>query len=645
MADSPPVEFPSLSDSRLPSGEQDRQILRQLKNFWDQHSNKWDDETKHEFVDHIVKGYTKVTKTNQSQPSGHRLWKAGHMTFATWIIFRATYDEDKLSKPREWLRTKYKNIDPQSWASPMSKKPVKPRGTKGEKARSSEENLPSQEPKSPQSIETMEICDNESDYDDIHGDGTYKDGNNDGDDEDETNGKAVTRSRFKAVNVPEPSRDLSRKRGTSSASLNLRTKLQKLDFPRTPSSAEAVRLLEASNQPATTAVDSQARSRTLKWKTKLHEHRDSGRGLNQNRPVLNRAASTGDQASLPNPTATSFAQNAYDQNAFRPSVNPSRQWARSQERSSRLSAPVVSYEKVDDQSVSEDPRDRIPTRGHSTQSDHVRVKFGLVDQRPGESGASTQRLPRSIECRGNTSTMVTQGSSDSFVFSSSSHVKEHSRTGEPLPLRLTTRESLGTPGDVFTQQPSGLQQLPLDDPDEPSWFRQFRTQYYSDQKETREVIAYHIKRQVTGVVFQAVHDLIQPLSNSITQCVDTLANRNANTAGVTEHIGQAVSAAKDLRDMKQILSNIVDTSRVQLEASQTEGAAIQGLLLPAITEHRKDIDDLSKRTTSIEERTSDVEEYLELQLAYRGGDSTRNATQVDENNHHAFGNHENAGGE
>ncbi|KAF5661878.1 hypothetical protein FCIRC_11681 [Fusarium circinatum] len=547
------------------------------------------------------------------------------MTFAVWIIFRITYDDYKLSKPKEWLHAKYKNIDPQSWASPVFKKPVKPRGTKGEKARSSEENLASQKPKSPQSIETMDICDNESDYDDIHGDGTYENDNNDGDDQDETNGKTVTRSRFKAVNVPEPSRDLSRKRGTSNASLNLRTNLQKLDFPRTASLAEAARLLEASDQPAAPEVDSQALSRTLKWKTKLHEHRDSGRGLKQNRPAFNRTSSAGDQA-------------------FRLPVTPSRQWARSQERSSRLSAPVVSYEKVNDQSVSDDPRDRMLFRQHSTQSDHARAKFGLVDQRSGESGASTQRLPRSIEGRGNISTMAPQGSSDSFVFSSSSREKEHSRTGERLPLRLTTRESLGTPGDVSRQQPYGLQQLPLDDPDEPSWFRQFRTQYYSDQKETREGIAYHIKRQVTGVVFQAVHDLIQPLSNSITQCVDTLEH-NVNTAGATGHIGQAVSAAKELRDMKQILSNIVDASRVQLEASQREGAAIQGLVLPAITEYRKDIDDLVQRTISIEERTSDVEEYLELQLAYRGGDSTRNAPQVDENNHRAFGNHESSGGE
>ncbi|KAF4439529.1 hypothetical protein FACUT_4085 [Fusarium acutatum] len=639
------TEFPSLDDVRLPSTPEDKELLEELKVTWDLHSDGRDEETKRDFVDHILKGYTKVTKTNQSQPSGHRLWEADHMTFTVWMIFLVTYDEDKLPKPREWLRH---NFDPHSWVSPEPKNTVKPRGTNDVKTSSSKENLRShgktQEPKSPQSIEAMEICEEESDHDDIHGDGTYKDDNGDGGDQDETNDKAITRSRFRGANVPEPGRDLSRKRGTSNASVNLLTKLQRTDSPRTPSSAEAAHPLEPSGPSTAPTVGSQARARPLECKAKLQELREYGRGLNQNRLVLDLAASSGYQAFLlPNPAAVSLAQTVNDQNAFRSSATPSRQWARSQERSSRLSAPVVSYEKVDDQIVSEDPRDRILTSGHSTQSDHVRAKFGLVDHRSGESGASTQRLPRSLECRDNTSTVPPQGPSDSFVFSSSSHLKEQPRAGEPLPLRLTIRGALETPDDVFTQQPSGLQQLPLGDPDEPSWFRQFRTQYHSDQKETRERIAYEIKRDVTGVVFQAVQYLIQPLSNSITQCVDTLAKHNTNTTGVTEHIGQAVPVAQDLRDMKQILNNIVDTSRVQLETSQREVAALRGLLLPAITEHRNDIDDLVQRATSIEERTSDVEKYPELQLANKGGDSVRNAPQVDENNHHTFGNHEDAG--
>lgn len=162
MATTQPIEFPSLSDNRLPSGELDKQILRQLKHVWDQHSVTWDDKTKREFIDHIVNGDTRVTKTNQTQPSGHRLWKADHMTFAVWVIFRVTYDDEKLTRPREWLRTKYKNIDPQSWAGPVSKMPARPRGTNGGKAPSSKGNLgshgKSHEPKSPQSIEAMEIC-------------------------------------------------------------------------------------------------------------------------------------------------------------------------------------------------------------------------------------------------------------------------------------------------------------------------------------------------------------------------------------------------------------------------------------------------------------------------------------------------------
>lgn len=300
------------------------------------------------------------------------------------------------------------------------------------------------------------------------------------------------------------------------------------------------------------------------------------RGPHQSQPALNLGASAGGQAYLsPNPTVASFTQGSYDENDFQSSTTP-RQGARSRERSSRLDTPVVSYEKkTDDHSVPSDPRDRIQTRGHSTQNGHVRAQFGLVDPRAGESAASAQSLPRSPECRG-IPTMDPRASSNSFLFSSSSYGEAKPHVREPFPLPIYHRETLEAPGNVFTQQPSGLQQPPPDDPGEPSWFRQFRTQYYSDQKETRARIAHEIKREVTGIVFEAVQNLIQPISNSITQCVDTLAKHNANAVGVTEHINQAVSAAQDLRDMRQILSNIVDTSRLQLETSQREGVAIQG---------------------------------------------------------------------
>ncbi|KAF5645212.1 hypothetical protein F25303_5721 [Fusarium sp. NRRL 25303] len=633
MATTQSTEFPSLDDVRLPSTPEDKELLKELKLAWDQHSAQWDNETKHEFVDRILKGYTKVTNTNQAQPSAHRLWKAGNITFAVWIILRVTYDEEKLSKPREWLRHKYKNFDPQSWASPVSKKTAKPPGTNAGNTLSSKESLrshaKSQEPKSPQSIEAMDICEEERDYDNIHGDGTYTD-NDDGDDQDEDKPKPITRSRFRAANVPEPARDLSRKRGTSNASVNLlRTKVQKTDSPETPLSAENGHLLEPSGPSTAPTVDNQARARPLEWKAKLQDLRVYGRGLNQNRHVLNRPVFTGDQASLPpNPTVVSFTQESYDPNGFR----------RSQEPSLRSIAPALSLEKrANDQLFSGDPRDRILYREHSTQSDHVRAKSGLVDHRSGESAASAPNLPQSNECRGNTHTMAPRGSSDSFMFSLSSYGKEQPQIGEPLPLRLTPRETLKSPGDVSTQQPSSLRQLPLEDPDEPSWFRRFRIQYHSDQKEACNRIADQVTKNVTGIILQAVQDLIQPLSNSLTQCVDTLAKHNTNAAG-----DQVNLAARYLRDMKQILNSIVETSRVQLEASQREGATIQELLLPAMTEYRKDIDNLVQRATSIEERTSDVEEYLELQLADKGGDSARNAPQDE---HHTFGNQEDAGGD
>ncbi|KAG7415341.1 hypothetical protein Forpe1208_v006886 [Fusarium oxysporum f. sp. rapae] len=233
MAGSRPTEFPSLDDVRLPSTPEDKDLLKELKLAWDQYSDKWDEETKREFVDHILKGYTKVTKTNHAQPSGHRLGKAGNMTFAVWIIFRVTYDEDKLSKPRECLRCRYRNIDPQSWVSPDYKNSRKLKGTQGEWGSSSKKNLGSDETsqatKPPQSAEAMEICDNESDYEDSH------DGYSDYVDDP----VAIARRRFKAVNVPEPDGDSSRKRGSSNASANYRTKLRKTDSPMTSLSIEA----------------------------------------------------------------------------------------------------------------------------------------------------------------------------------------------------------------------------------------------------------------------------------------------------------------------------------------------------------------------------------------------------------------------
>jgi len=302
----------------------------------------------------------------------------------------------------------------------------------------------------------------------------------------------------------------------------------------------------------------------------------------------------------------------------------------------RSSAPALSLEKwANDQRISGDPRDRILYRSHSTQSDHVRAKSGLVDHSSGESAASAPNLPQSHECRGNTRTMVPRGSSESFMFSLSSYGKEQPQTGEPLPLRLTPRETFKSTGDVSIQQTASLRQLPLGDPDEPSWFCRFRRQYHADQKETCNRIADQVTKNVTSIVLQAVQDLIQPLSNSLAQCVDTLAKHNTNATGDQMHL-----ATRDLRDMKQVLNSIVETSRVQLEASQREGATIQELLLPAMTEHRKDIENLVQRTTSIEERTSDVEEYLELQLADKGGDSARNAPRDE---HHTFGYHEEAG--
>ncbi|KAF4950821.1 hypothetical protein FGADI_7912 [Fusarium gaditjirri] len=217
MAGIQPVEFPSLGDNRLPSGEQDKQILRRLKNACGQHSAQWDDETKREFVEYILKGYTRVTKTNEAQPSGHRLWTPPNITFAVWLLFRVTYEDDKLTKPKEWLRAKYKNIDPNSWVSPKYKKPKKSKGK-----RTSSSSNRATKPPPPQSSEPMNIFDDDDD------DGMSLDLPD------------TTRSGFRAVNVLEASSYPARKR-SHSATTETPEKMVRHYIPNTISSAGPIR--------------------------------------------------------------------------------------------------------------------------------------------------------------------------------------------------------------------------------------------------------------------------------------------------------------------------------------------------------------------------------------------------------------------
>jgi hypothetical protein len=99
--------------------------LVRLKELWEEHSHLWSQETKESLVQHILAGDTRITKTNEPQPSGHKLWTA-KITFAVWIIFRAQYSMEKLSKMNARLVEEFPGIDPSSWKSPGFKKPRSP---------------------------------------------------------------------------------------------------------------------------------------------------------------------------------------------------------------------------------------------------------------------------------------------------------------------------------------------------------------------------------------------------------------------------------------------------------------------------------------------------------------------------------------
>ncbi|EXL94994.1 hypothetical protein NOF04DRAFT_11156 [Fusarium oxysporum II5] len=279
--------------------------------------------------------------------------------------------------------------------------------------------------------------------------------------------------------------------------------------------------------------------------------------------------------------AVASTQDAGDRNAFRLSVTSSDHAGNHGPATRPGNASVFSYgDRADDLSILSDPMGyrNLTThfQGRSTQKDQMRAKLGLADRR---SEASGKRPPKSSQCRDNNPSITAQDSSDPFVFSSGLREEEQFHTEDPFPLRFTNRETLEcyqpvTPSNAFAQQPSGLQQLPVGEPDEPSWFWQFRRQCFSDQKEMRQRMANGVTKSFTGLSSQSVQGSIEPLSNSVIQRAETMASHHTQTTGRTEKIDQAGATVQNLREIKKVLAEIAATNREQLDAFQKERAEI-----------------------------------------------------------------------
>ncbi|UZP35309.1 hypothetical protein NXS19_003125 [Fusarium pseudograminearum] len=111
-------KFPSLTNPVLSKTPEHQQILRNLKKIYDDHSKDWDEGTRYTIIDYVLNGDTEVTERIARCPGRHRLMQR-KMTFAIWIVLRATYGFERLTRIQYRFTEEFPGIDPASLVSPV----------------------------------------------------------------------------------------------------------------------------------------------------------------------------------------------------------------------------------------------------------------------------------------------------------------------------------------------------------------------------------------------------------------------------------------------------------------------------------------------------------------------------------------------
>ncbi|SCO39095.1 uncharacterized protein FFMR_05516 [Fusarium fujikuroi] len=576
MADNQSIQFPSLGDSSLPSSEQDKQLLGRLKSAWDQYSDKWDNETKREYIGYILDGKTKITKINKDQPSGYRLWKANDITFATWLIFWVTYDDDKLTKLKEWLRTKFKNIDPYSWISPNFKRPKKSKSRIGSSSKTQAL------PPPPQSNDPMNISDD------------------DDDDVMTIDAPENLQNAFQAINAPKVAEGAERKRSFSAANETLADIVRQhtFDTSQLAESATSAETPRRSIAPAPGPVLTPNRHLFGQGRTPFQEKLAQKRSRNiahsqgqvqqnliQSGVAFQRPATDPPQGSPPRfpslgtveqtahhhpapqpvyhqpatqpgyhqPTTQSatqstppsiFGQPAEGRHIFNPSIPRSDQSVT--RRSSAMTGDIATspYGKTDDaMSDTSDPMGSQGSSGHrsSSFSGVRKAKW----QTPGNADKSVPtQHPLSSQTKDESPTVVAQRSRDPFVSSpGSSHGKSRKSNLFQSNNRETDGRRLMATGESIAQDSSDNGHLS----GEPLWFQSFRREYFSQQKqrelceEIGDRVALKIKGQIAdkvtteikGLILQAVKEVTAPIGDSLIKCIEAIARHYNTSANIT----------------------------------------------------------------------------------------------------------------
>ncbi|KAL6921340.1 hypothetical protein FSST1_005366 [Fusarium sambucinum] len=117
-------KFPSLTNPVLSRTPENQQIIKNLKEIYDNHSKDWDERTRCTIIDYILNRDTEVTERIARCPHRHKLLQR-NMTFPIWIVLRATYGLKSLARLQYRLIEKYPGVDPASFVSPALEKKTK----------------------------------------------------------------------------------------------------------------------------------------------------------------------------------------------------------------------------------------------------------------------------------------------------------------------------------------------------------------------------------------------------------------------------------------------------------------------------------------------------------------------------------------
>ncbi|KAI8719079.1 hypothetical protein NCS52_00688300 [Fusarium sp. LHS14.1] len=122
------MEFPALNSEHLSQAATDQASLGIIKALWDEHSDKLPDDIRQTILDNLE--HVRSTRSNATQPSGHRIWKDPNWNFGTWVVMAGIYGIGRLTTMKQTLESRFPDIDFDSMDGPSPPPLAPPARTK-----------------------------------------------------------------------------------------------------------------------------------------------------------------------------------------------------------------------------------------------------------------------------------------------------------------------------------------------------------------------------------------------------------------------------------------------------------------------------------------------------------------------------------